>query len=187
MKRPKIGDLYYVEVPNGYKLYQWAYTIPRWGDYIRVFDGLYSELPNNIDQIAAGPHSYILPFATKRLYRIGIAKLIGNYPVPEEYPFPEHHVHFDFHPESKKIIGMDVSGVFSIRDGNWGYYEVNQMKDLPCKYQNIKLINSRIGPEWLLYLFDVDFNLSFPERFSPPGQDHELALAKYKTWMEKTI
>ena len=40
MRRAKLGDVYCIKVPNGYKIYQWAYSSKKRGDYIRVFDGL---------------------------------------------------------------------------------------------------------------------------------------------------
>ncbi|MBR6646576.1 MAG: hypothetical protein IKL09_03575 [Clostridia bacterium] len=70
MKRAKVGDVYYVKVPNGYKIYQWAYSIPKQGDYIRVFEGLYADVPNEIEEIVQGPHSYIIPSYTKKCIRL---------------------------------------------------------------------------------------------------------------------
>ena len=46
MRRAKLGDVFAVKVPNGYKIVQWAYRIEKFGNYIRVFDGLYDTLPD---------------------------------------------------------------------------------------------------------------------------------------------
>ena len=40
MRRAKLGDVYCVKLPNGYKLYQWAYSIPQKGDYMFWETGL---------------------------------------------------------------------------------------------------------------------------------------------------
>ena len=59
MRRAKLGDVYYFKVPNGYKVVQWAYSIPKDGDYLRVFNGLYKSVPDDITSIVGNPHSYI--------------------------------------------------------------------------------------------------------------------------------
>ena len=177
MKRPKLGDVYYVKVPNGYKLFQWAYSIPRKGDYIRVFDGLYENIPEDIADIVAGPHSYILPFNLKRLYRLGMSQLLANYAVPEEYPFPQYMISFWINPKTRKVFGIELmSTVEGVRE--WKDFEVQSMKELPLEYQNETLLNKRVGPAWLFYLFDTNFNLSQLELFSP-GRNEEEALAPY--------
>ena len=115
MKRARLGDVYYIKVPNGNKLYQWAYSIPRKGDFIRVFDGLYSSIPDNLLDIVAGSHSYIISFDTKRAYRVGLAQLLGNFPVPEEYPFPDFKL--ALHPGGSKRIGaINVQPTSSTQD-----------------------------------------------------------------------
>ena len=168
MKRAKLGDVYWVKVPNGYKIYQWAYSIPRKGDYIRVFDGLYDSIPTEITAIVAGPHSYIIPFYSSKAYRIGLAHLIGNYPVPAEYPFPEFQISFC----------RDVTGIYKIEvmrtnfiPGNaedaFQVFKVSRMADLPPIYQKLTLLNSCVTPNWLLYLFDINFSLSALETFYP--------------------
>lgn len=62
MRRSKLGDVYATKLPNGYKIYQRAYDIPRRGDFVRVFDGLYESIPANVEEIVRGPHSYIVDF-----------------------------------------------------------------------------------------------------------------------------
>lgn len=182
MKRAKIGDVYSIRVPNGYKLYQWAYSIPRKGDYIRVFDGLHSAIPDNLFQIVAGPHSYIVSFDTKRVYRIGLAQMLGNFPVPDEYPFPEFE--FSLHPGgAKKIVAIVVRPTIAtntaVNVGQW--FRVNRIQDLPPQFQNITLLSSRLSPGWLLYLFDIGFTLYDLESFFPggSGEDGNAKLQKY--------
>ena len=177
MKRAKVGDVYYIKVPNGYKLYQWAYSIPKDGDYIRVFPGLYQEIPKSIAEIVEGSHSYIAPFRTKRAYRIGLSELIGNYPVPEKYPFPDYMVSFSSYSSSGKVFNIRVMGT------NWGLgnrysYDVSSMEELPMQYRNIKLLNACVSPSWLLYLFDIDFDLTKLEKFWP-GPNVEERLQPY--------
>lgn len=182
MKRAKIGDVYAIKVPNGYKLYQWAYSVPREGDYIRVFDGLYSSVPENLPEITAGPHSYIISFETKRAYRIGLARVLGNFPVPDEYPFPDFEL--ALHPGRSKKIGAIVvrpttaTGT-TVNTGQW--FRVSCIQDLPPQFQNISLLSSRLSPSWLLYLFDIGFTLCDLDCFFPggPGENGNAKLQKY--------
>ena len=177
MKRAKLGDVYFVKVPNGYKIYQWAYSIPKKGDYIRVFEGLYTELPSEIEQIVQGPHSYIIPCYTKKMYQVGISQLIGNYKVPEEYPFPQNMLWFWQDEKTNKTFGIEVMNVFSTRE-YCETFDVDRMSKLPLKHQNETLINARVGVPRILYLFDVDFDLTKLNLFSPIG-DPEIVLKKY--------
>ena len=119
MRRAKLGDVYYIKLPNGYKIYQWAYDHHHKGTYVRVFDGLYPTIPVNIEEIVSGPHSYVLTFDTKRSYSLGLSILIGNYPVPEEYPIPEKSVDF----------GM-------LRDKRWQleYIDIETLRSYICYF-----------------------------------------------------
>ena len=177
MKRAKLGDVYYVKVPNGYKIYQWAYSIPKKGDYIRVFEGLYAEVPGELEKIVQGPHSYIIPCYTKKMYQVGISQLIGNYKVPEKYPFPKNMLWFWRDEKTNKTTAIEVMDVFSTRE-YCETFDVDRMSKLPLKHRGEKLINSRVGVPYILYLFDVDFNLSKLDLFTPKG-DPEIALKKY--------
>lgn len=182
MKRARMGDVYSVKVPNGNKIYQWAYSIPKKGDYIRVFDGLYECIPTNLSEIVAGPHSYIISFDTKKAYRIGLAQMLGNFPVPIEYPFPE--LEFALHPGGTKKIGAIVvrptidTGT-AVNTGQW--FRVSRIQDLPPQFHNITLLNSRLSPSWLLYLFDIGFTLYDLDCFFPggAGENGDAKLQKY--------
>ena len=180
MRRAKLGDVYSVKVPNGYKIYQWAYTIPKKGDFIRVFDGLYAEVPDNIEQIVRGPHSYIIPCYTKKMYKVGLSQLIGNYEVPKEYPFPEYKLWFWQDKKTNKVFAIEVMGVSS---DYFETYRVNKMSELPLKHRNETLINCYSGVPVILYWFDVNFNLSNLDLFTPKG-DSEIAYKKYIDMVE---
>lgn len=176
MKRAKVGDLFYVKVFSGYKLIQWGYRFPDKGDYIRVFPHLYQQIPEDLGSIVAGPHSYIISFYVSRLYRIGIAEWLGNFPVPEEYPFPEFMVFMMPDTRPGKVGFIDVIRT----DGSMRCaktYDANYMHELPEEYRTTTLLNGCVSPDWLLYLFDVDFSLETPEKFWP-GSDERVDLYK---------
>lgn len=192
MRRAKLGDVYCIRVPNGYKLYQWAYRIPKEGDYIRVFDGLYDEIPTNVAEIVAGKHSYIIAFFASRAYRIGLAQLIDNLPVPEKYPFPDFEIRFWMNqqfevfsiwvrPTSNKPTG-NVNDIFD--------FPASSMDELPPEYQKLTLLASCVTPAWLLYLFDYDFSLSDLRRFWPIvvlGEKKDEILNGYLERVEKLL
>lgn len=177
MRRARLGDVYCIKVPNGYKLYQWAYRIPRKGDFIRVFSGLYDTIPSNIEEIILSPHSYIISFYASRAYRIGLASFLGNYEVPCEYPFPKYQISFDINWRLQKVEGIHVMN----SDDNWDvwkWYYVSSMKELPEEFQNVTLLNGVLTPNWLLYLFDNGFDLQHIERYHP-GPNPSASLQKY--------
>ena len=166
MRRAKLGDVYAIELPNGYKIFQWAYRIPRKGDYIRVFDGLYETIPNDVEQVVAGPHSYIIAFFASRAYRIGLISFITNLPVPEEYPFPRYAIRFDFDMH-RKIYAITLRDLTPPRFCPIYYsYEVTSIKDLPLEFRDVKLVDGFFHPARLMYFFNCGFDLEHPERFS---------------------
>ena len=178
MRRAKLGDVFYIKVPNGYKLFQWAYKVERRGNYIRVFPGLYDCIPEVIDTIIASEHSYIIAFDIIRAYKIGLANWIGNYPIPEEYPFPKIQIAFKRDNELRGIRAIDVMSADGTRDIMEIFY-VSSMDYLPHEFQNEKLLNAFLTPNWLLYLFDNNFDMQHPERFFIFGANPESAMQKY--------
>ena len=185
MRRAKLGDVYCVKVPNGYKLYQWAYSIPKKGEYIRVFPGLHSTIPDNVEQIVLSAHSYIISFNASRAYRIGLAQFVENIPVPDQYPFPKYQIRFGLDQETKRVDCIHVMNSDGTRDV-WQWYYVGAMQDLPEEYRNVTLLNSCVTPNWLLYLFDTGFDLVNPERFFL-GSDPDTKLHKYSAIVNEAL
>ena len=186
MRRAKIGDVYYMKVANGYKIYQWAYRIPKRGDYIRVFDGLYKEVPNKeyIEKLVKTEHSYIINFNAGRAYRTELAYLIDNYPVPEEYPWPKYMAHVGTYGNG--INYYRINGIEDWRDG--GLFEVKSMDELPAKYRNLKLLNSYVPASWIMYLFEIEFDMTKPELYYPGlVKNGEEIIEKYQKIVLKAL
>ena len=177
MRKARLGDVYYIKVPNGYKLYQWAYTIPRRGDYIRVFNGLYPMIPNNVEDIVLSPHSYIIAFYAARAYRKGISHFLKNLPIPSTFPFPKYQLRFSLNIKDQKVDRIHVMNSDGGRDV-WQWFDVGTIDELPEEYRDVTLLNSCVTPNWLLYLFDNGFDLKHPERFFL-GANPEVELQKY--------
>lgn len=191
MRRAKIGDVYYAKVPNGYKIFQWAYRIPKRGDYIRVFDGLYDDIPANIAEIIEGPHSYIIGFYASRAYRIGLTKLLGNYPVPEKYPFPDYRIKFWINQKGEVFsIWLTPNNRTVNGSLNTLSFPVSAMNELPPEFRDEKLLNSVVSPDILLYLFDCNFSFSMPQLLSPRhtlGDEWEVKYQVYEDMVQKAI
>ena len=166
MRRAKLGDVYAVKVPNGYKVIQWAYHIEKYGRFIRVFDELYDVCPANIEEIVAGEHSYVTELFVERAYRIGLLDWLGNFPVPEEYPFQELSI--EFHARDSKVFAIFIRQ--RIGPDPCSHYSDTSIKTvsvLPEEYHNVKRLAHRVSPDWLLYLFDNDFSLHKVDVFYP--------------------
>lgn len=163
MRRAKLGDVYYVKLLNGYKIIQWAYKIPKKGDYIRVFDGLYKTVPDNIEEIVLSEHSYITALFVSRAYRVGLVHFIDNYPVPERYPFPQYAIEFNEH--KGRIDRIRVRNENNLFEDCW--YDVGSIKELPEKFQDIRLLIGCRHPALLFYQFDIGFDLASPVGYWP--------------------
>lgn len=154
MKRSKLGDLFSIKVSNGYKLFQRAYDVPRKGQFIRVFDGLYSVIPDDVTGIVSGPHSYILNFDAIGAYRCGLAQLVGNYPVPSVYPFPEYMFKFSKNADGKSLrISIVTTDLTDLH-----VFNIVQLSDLPDEFQNLTLLWPVFSVAKVLYMFDSNWN-----------------------------
>lgn len=166
MRRIKLGDVFCIKVPNGYKLFQWAYDIPRKGQFIRVFPGLVDSIPDNIEDLVNGEHSYIIAVRIRRLYKIGLAEFLVNYPVPEKYPFPAYQIEACADQTGQVYRIWFLNSTPNVPSGLFGF-SASSMEELPPEYQGIKLLNGYLSPALLLYLFDYDFDLEDLTRFFP--------------------
>lgn len=179
MKRSKLGDVFAINLPNGYKLFQRAYDIPRTGRFIRVFDGLFPDIPNSVAEIVAGPHSYIINFDTIKAYRCGLARFIGNYPVPTHYPFPDYMFDFLRNPDGQtlrvSVVKTNLTGlqVFNIR--HW--------TELPIEYNVLTLLWPVYSVAKVLYMFDSNWSPRQLCDFSVPDLD-EGFLSKQSVYLE---
>ena len=183
MRRSKIGDVYSAKLPNGYKLFQRAYDVPRIGRFVRVFDGLYESIPDNIAEIVAGPHSYVIDFYASRAYRIGLIQFVENYPVPEKYPFPEYQFRYYSLGDSGKYRVQVMRP--DIRD--FQQFTVSRLDELPEPFKGLTLYGARFSPDWVLYLFNVNWNPTTLENYTPgrSHQEFEAILQPYTDWVEE--
>lgn len=190
MRRRKIGDLYCAKVPGGYKLFQFAYRIPKDGSYFRVFGGLYEKIPEDLTSIVEGPHSYIISIGTG-FFKSRMVSFLSNFPVPEKYPYPKFRLKFWMNQWGEIfciwLTPNDKSATGSL---NKLSFDVTAMKDLPEEYREIKLLSSYVTPIWLVYLFDCDFDLNDLNRFWPQtvfGDSWESKMEEYTKLFEESL
>lgn len=183
MKRTKLGDVYYVETEKGYKLYQWAYYLEKRGEFIRVFPGLYQSVPDNIEEIVKADHSYIIDFSAPKAYRKGFAILIGNYPVPEEYPLPKYTIMYntnDLYGRPMSTGLWEVDAYPPVRGSDfYTYYGDASGKCLPERFRDLKFIKGSVDPIWMVYLFEVGFDRDHMDLFWPGKTGLDKYVDKY--------
>ncbi len=171
MRRVKLGDVFSVKVPNGYKLVQWAYRIPRKGDFVRVFKGLYKSVPNNLQEIVESEHSYVISMEVSRYYRTGLSEFIGNFEIPEKYTFPKYQISFyGSGGIISKIKVMSSTLPCEVRKT----FDVSCMKDLPEPYRCSNLFNGYFTPHIVLHLFNNGFDFDHLERYYYTGKDMQV-------------
>lgn len=173
-----------MELPNGYKLFQFAYRIPKRGTFIRVFDGMYKTIPNNVFDIIDGPHSFIIDAPINQFCRIGLINFIGNYPVPAKYPYPNFRLKL-WPNKYGKIDALWITPNNKLTTGkaNILSFSVTSMSQLPAEYQDLNLLSGYVSVDWLLYLFDYNFSMNNLNRFWPQnvlGDDWETKLKEYR-------
>lgn len=191
MRRAKLGDVYAMHLPNGIKLFQWAYHIPKYGKYIRVFDGLYQTIPAELSRIVQGEHSYIISCDVSAAYRIGLVDFLENIPVPEIHAFPLYRIHFWFYDLTDQF-GVWIRPTIAHPSENinkiFSYDDLDSVKDLPKEYQSVKLMDCYVSFAYLMYLFEYDFTLDNPRRFKPGfvlGEKAEAVLSGYEDYINQ--
>ncbi len=169
MRRAKVGDIYCAKLFNGYKLFQFAYRIPKRGDYIRVFPGMYESVPDDIAPIVNGSHSYIISMGPWNILRSSVFRHLGTLPVPKEYPFPKFMMKF-WKDQKDNIFCFwftPMLGVYEFEDRSIRSFNASSLDEVPAEYRETKLLNGYVTPEWFLYLLDYNFDLNDVKRYWP--------------------
>ncbi len=109
---------------------------------------------------------------------------LGNYPVPEEFPFPAYMAEFnrDQYGQIYQITIMKTPIDPSLPQRI--VFPVTSIRELPEPYHNVKLLTDHVSPDWLLYLFDNDFSLETPDIFEPWIHWGEKWKEKYQIYID---
>jgi len=173
MKKANLGDVYAFPTERGYRIMQWAYRIERYGDYIKVFPGFYSEKPENLEVIAKGDCAYIINVNAPKIYRKGIFELWGNFPVSD--PFPTYDLFFN---KCGKAILFEVCEFIGHRTIAT-FIGDSAGTAIPEKYKNLRLLNCMPHPFTFLYLLESNFDLNHYDRFWPEDASYSEIDRKY--------
>lgn len=79
MAKIKIGDVFEINTPKGKAYLHYIHKDSVTGELIRVLQGLYSERPANIDQLAGLAERYIISFPLSVAAKQNIVEFVGHY------------------------------------------------------------------------------------------------------------
>lgn len=100
MKKAKVGDVFEIETSKGKAYLHYIYEDPIACELIRVMPGLYTELPQDLEEIVKMEERYMISFPLKAAYRRKIVERVGhvsseNYSKPA-YMRTDHWVRYEF-------------------------------------------------------------------------------------------
>src|SRR5688572_12842193 len=88
-KLPKIGDVIEIATSKGLAFAQYTHQWPRYGGLIRVFDGLFSSRPVNLEMLARRSVQFSTFVPVRAMVNRGIVGIAGNVEIaPANRPFP---------------------------------------------------------------------------------------------------
>lgn len=176
MEKTKIGDVYAFKTMRGYRIIQWAYSLEKEGNFVRVFPNFHQQIPSNVEAIVSKECSYTIQFAISKLYRKGLLQLLYRAPIDSIPPFPKYYI--NYHSYGKvgrfEVCEFECPQNFEVFDGH------PDGRGLPEKYKEITLINGCVDPVWFIYLLTSDFDLQHWDLFYPGKDTHNIFLKKYE-------
>ena len=175
MKRTKIGDVYAFKTERGYRIIQWAYTIEKRGDFVRVFPNFYQEIPSNVEDIVSSDCAYIMGFYISKMYRKGLLELLYSAPLSSIPAFPKYAVGYS----SYGSIGRFQICEFERPQNFEGFDGYPDGRGLPEKYKVLNLVRGYVDPVWFIYLLTSDFDMQHWDLFYPGKATHDAFLKKY--------
>jgi hypothetical protein len=179
MKRIKMGDVFTVHTDMGYKMFQYYCETKILGQHIRVFPGFHESKPDNFVEAVNCEHEYVIAFNVKRAYRFGFCELLGNASIPIHAIEPEYVVDYS---NSESAGKWRIDSLYTNEfDRIIGPPDVSC---LPEKYKMRNFTLGAIGPGWLMYLFESNFDLHHMDRFWP-GSKIDKYTEKYSFMFEK--
>lgn len=108
MARAKIGDVIEIKTEKGlaYAQYTHNHTAPpRYGQLIRVFDGLHEKQPDNLNVLVRGSILFLTFFPLHSALSRSIFRVVGNVAVPQDaQSFPIFRMKGLVDPVTKKAL-----------------------------------------------------------------------------------
>lgn len=178
MKKYKAGDVFAFKTINGYRIILWAYSIDKFGDYVRVLPGFYDDIPENALDIAVGNCSFIIGVSIKTMCKKNLLNYIGSV---EESLIPEMPYYQIEYSDYGNCGSFEVSEFG--RAQNFCIYEgLPDGSGLPEQFKEINLVNGTVGIYWFIYLITEGFDNKHWNLFYPGKEKHKFYEEKYKIW-----
>ena len=176
MKRYKAGDVFDFKTVNGYRIILWAYSIEKFGDYVRVLPGFYNEIPSDVLDIASGNCSFIIQVSIKTMCKKNLLTYVGSI---NESLIPEMPKYQISYSDYGNYGQFDVSEFG--RAQNFCIYEgLPDGSALPKHFKEISLVNGSVGIYWFIYLITEGFDYKHWNLFYPGEKKYKFYEEKYK-------
>ena len=146
MARIKIGDIFEIETSKGKAYLHYIFKDDTNGDLVRVLSGLYSNLPDDLEDIASKDEDFIVFFPLSAANRKKIVEKVGHYRNDfkrPEYMRTEHYVRGEF--LGWHIINTDTWQRKLVKE-----LDDNQKKLSPWGIWNDTLLIERLEERWTL-------------------------------------
>ena len=158
MKRLKLGDILAFQTDRGYRIFHWAYNVPKKGKYIRVMPGFYQTIPNNLNEIVSGECAFIIWADINWYYKNGLFVLVGHEDVSNEtYPFPEYQILLKYvDPDDDHYAFFEFNHIYR---NEWETCRSDPFANgFPERFKYLKLLNLRCSPFLMMTLLSSDFD-----------------------------
>ncbi|MCB9045969.1 MAG: hypothetical protein H6550_07500 [Chitinophagales bacterium] len=147
MNKIKPGDVFEINTARGRAYLHYIYMDENLGELIRILPGLYSDMPENIQEIVQMPERYVLYFPLNLAYKKKIVSLVGSHPV-SGYSKPEYM-------RSKHLVRNEFLGWHIINTDTWMRKLVpklssKQRKLSPWGIWSIPLLIENLEKDWSL-------------------------------------
>ena len=148
MVKIKIGDTFEINTHKGKGYFQYVHSHRTIGELIRVLQGLHPER-TDIDNIVRQKERYLIHFPAQTALNRKIIRLIGNYPLPDEFEIPK-----SFRDDSVDNNGKRLFW-YIIDYETWKRQRVNRLTEEQKKLSewgiwNDTLLIQRLEEDWSL-------------------------------------
>ena len=102
MKRVKLGDVFEISTSKGKAYLHYIYQDKDLIELIRVLPGLYSSVPENLDQIVESNEKFMVSFPLTAAYKRHLVEKVGHYPATN-FTRPQYM-------RTEFIVGREMKG-----------------------------------------------------------------------------
>ncbi len=165
---------------NGYRIILWAYSIDKFGDYVRVVPGFYDDIPENVLDIAVGNCSFIIQIPIKTMLK---TKLLTYIDSVNKFSIPEMPCYQIEYSDYGSYGQFEVSE-FGRTQNSCIYEGLPDGSGLPEQFKEIKLVNGAVGIYWFIYLITEGFDNKHWNLLYPGKEKYKLYEQQYNKWFD---